>query len=122
MSIKLIEEFFAIVNQFSPFHDGQDLYWIFFIQVKRSWIQIEVRKYKDEYFVSSSSSISFSFPTEILNPKIESELYPKNLKNRFLDLSESSLESTTAGFASWSVLMQYGPTCDRAIATHNRAR
>ena len=42
-------------------------------------------------------------------------LYPKNLKNRFFGLSESSLESTTAGFANWSVLMQYEPNCDRRL-------
>ena len=41
------------------------------------------------------------------------DLYPNHLKNRFFGLSESSLESTTAGFANWSVLMQYEPICDR---------
>ena len=42
-------------------------------------------------------------------------IYPNHLKNRFFGLSESSLESTTAGFANWSVLMQYEPICDRRL-------
>lgn len=62
------------MNQFSPFHDGADLYWIFFIRVKRSWKQVSVRKYQGIYYFAATGRISFSYPTEFLHVELVTEL------------------------------------------------
>lgn len=74
MKIQSAEKFLAIVDQFTPFHDGSDLYWIFYVRVKRKWKQIAVRKYQDVYYVAASERISFSYPTEYLSEDLENEL------------------------------------------------
>lgn len=74
MEIQPIERFLAVVNQFSPFHDGSDLLWIFFVQVKRKWKKVVIRKYQDTYYVGASGRISFSYPAEDLSENLQNEL------------------------------------------------
>jgi hypothetical protein len=74
MKIQSAENFLEIVNEFAPFHDGPDLYWIFFLPVKRKWKQVSVRKYQDVYYIAASDVAMFSYPAEYLNVNVEEKL------------------------------------------------
>jgi hypothetical protein len=98
MKIQSAEKFLAIVEQFTPFHDGSDLYWIFFVCVKRKWKQIAVRKYQDVYYVSASERISFSYPAEYLSEDLEDELkiWSQQLSTYKASVLKSPVEAQTA--------------------------
>ena len=80
MKSQPVEKLLSIINQFTPFHDGIDLYWIFFIRVKRSWKQIFVRKYLDNYYFSATNRISFSYPKKLQNGFKEKEILDDEIK------------------------------------------
>ncbi|NGX30222.1 MAG: hypothetical protein KR126chlam4_01259 [Candidatus Anoxychlamydiales bacterium] len=74
MKNQIVEKLLKIINQFPPFHDGIDLYWIFYIRVKRSWKKIFIQKYLDTYYFSATDRISFSYPKEFSHEYLEDEL------------------------------------------------
>ena len=74
MKNQVVEKLLKIVNQFPPFHDGIDLYWIFYIRVKRSWKKIFIQKYLDTYYFSATNRISFSYPKEFQHEYLEDNL------------------------------------------------
>ncbi len=74
MKIPLAEKFIEIVTQFTPFHDGIDLLWIFFVKIKRKWKQIVVRQYNNVYYVDTTDDISFSYPSETWDKELDGEI------------------------------------------------
>ncbi len=59
---RLTADFLALVRRFTPWHDGTDLAWGFWLREGRAWSRVTVRRYRGIYFIAGGDAEAITHP------------------------------------------------------------